>query len=517
MGESFWMDYVMRVTTDQAEKAQETPTKALESLESKWKEGLISEEKYADEKKELMRRFWASLVEDTATQRSFKQQDITVQVCNSAQFADSWLRTEVVEKGETLVGVAVEWNSKWRVKGAKARSRISTIQVSTAASVLIIQMAFLRPLKPPALLKQVLADPRIRKVGTGMLSDALKLKQDWQLSVIGRVDAAALAAELDYLPQGARANTSLVAKTVLALDYEKPRQVALGNWEAESLTDLQITCGALDSWVPRAALSYLESLTGARPTVADTTPPSAALARGRQRGRGTQTQQRRSEAEERERREREREEAEKAQEGGEKTLARGEPDMELYLPLVDVRQPGSCAHWLWRGSRVSDQHIARYCNVQLEVDENEWSSCTRVRLWGQPDNVKEAAEWVRKLLAKSQIDEEYRELGLSAPAYIETPLGDDKYQATALVNTPELVSWSFFPTTLTETFTGAPVPVRGQRLKKDRERAAFFAAANAADLAADSILGKHRPSTVEGPLPGGLDPAVMWRVSGYTL
>eukprot|EP00287_Rhodomonas_sp_CCMP768_P005793 CAMPEP_0196737110 /NCGR_PEP_ID=MMETSP1091-20130531/14941_1 /TAXON_ID=302021 /ORGANISM="Rhodomonas sp., Strain CCMP768" /LENGTH=473 /DNA_ID=CAMNT_0042080915 /DNA_START=240 /DNA_END=1657 /DNA_ORIENTATION=- len=276
LGESFWMDYVMRVTADQPGEKQETPTKALEAVEAQYQEGAISEERYAARKRELMAAFWASLVEDDTIARRFKQQDISVQVCNSKQFADSWVRTHVIEAGETLVGLAVEWNSKWRVKGRRARSRISTIQVSTASSVLIVQMSLLKPLTPPPLLKQILADPRIRKVGTNVLSDALKLQKDWRLPVLARVDAASLAEELKYT-EGGRANTSTVAKKVLALDYEKPKKVALGNWEAESLSDLQITCAALDGWVPRAAVAYLESLTGSKPTVADVTPPSAAL------------------------------------------------------------------------------------------------------------------------------------------------------------------------------------------------------------------------------------------------
>ena len=42
----------------------------------------------------------------------------------------------------------------------------------------------------------------------------------------------------------------LLAKRVLSLDYETPKAVTLGNWESETLTNMQLSCAALDSWVP---------------------------------------------------------------------------------------------------------------------------------------------------------------------------------------------------------------------------------------------------------------------------
>ena len=47
----------------------------------------------------------------------------------------------------------------------------------------------------------------------------------------------------------------------------------------------------------------------------------------------------------------------------------GPPDQELYVPKVDVRQGGWCAYWVWRGTRVSNQHVSRFCNVQVQVEE----------------------------------------------------------------------------------------------------------------------------------------------------
>ena len=49
---------------------------------------------------------------------------------------------------------------------------------------------------------------------------------------------------------------------VLLLDYEKPRAVTLGNWESDTLSDLQLSCASLDAWVPLQALAYIETELG---------------------------------------------------------------------------------------------------------------------------------------------------------------------------------------------------------------------------------------------------------------
>ena len=145
-------------------------------------------------------------------------------------------------------------------------------------------------------------------------------------------------------------------------------------------------------------------------------------------------------------------------------------------------------------------------------------------------------------------------------------------RSTAIINTPEVVAWSFFPRTLTQTFSGEPIEIRPEKRgnatpvetpgRKSRERAAFFAQADAAakvcvfafafvlafvfafafafafafvcvcvcvcayvclythththTQAADELLGQ-RPGVLIGPLPAGLDPSVMWRVTRYNL
>jgi hypothetical protein len=208
----------------------------------------------------------------------------------------------------------------------------------------------------PELLRAVLDDSRIRKVGSAALPDALKLKRDWGARVLGRVDACDAAAALDYADAGA--GLPAVARAVLALDYAMPGGVARGDWGAVSLSDMQLTCAALEAWIPREALAYLETLTDTV-TPADARDPAAAQAlpdtAGVRRGGSAAVR-------------------ELPPLSGLTPYApprpaavRGEPARVLYMPKVDVRAGGACAHWLWRGTRISEQHVARYCGVELEV------------------------------------------------------------------------------------------------------------------------------------------------------
>mmetsp|Transcript_36362 Transcript_36362/g.92852 ORF Transcript_36362/g.92852 Transcript_36362/m.92852 type:complete len:189 (-) Transcript_36362:566-1132(-) len=188
------------------------------------------------------------------------------------------------------------------------------------------------------------------------------------------------------------------------------------------------------------------------------------------------------------------------------------------MPKVDVRDGGTHAHWLWRGSKVSDKHIGRYCAVKLELDDTESGMATVVKLWGGAEQIQEAKKFMSQLLSRSQLEAECFALGLGDPQYIN--VAQEKTQAmscTVVLNTMDTVEWSFVPTTLTRSFTGDPIKVRGMKKTKDIARAAFFSQASAAANAADQILGPHRPKMIEGPLPAGLDPGVMWQSTGYTL
>ena len=266
------------------------------------------------------------------------------------------MREHVIDAGENTIGLAVQWNQGGRA-GAE-RGRIALVQIAVGGAALVVQMALLQNPRMPELLRSVLADARIRKVGSAALSDALKLEKDWGVKVLGRVDACEAAAALDYVIPDA-VGLPAVARSVLALDYAVPGSVSRGDWGRVSLSDMQLTCAALEAWIPREALMYLETISGVA-TAADLRTPAAALALPDAPARGAA-----------------------APRGARlpplsgltpyapprplRPVVTGEPTRLLYMPKVDVRPGGTCAHWLWRGTRVSEQHVAQYCNVEIEV------------------------------------------------------------------------------------------------------------------------------------------------------
>ena len=177
----------------------------------------------------------------------------------------------------------------------------------------------------------------------------------------------------------------------MALNYTRPEWIKRSDWEALTLSEMQITCAALEAWIGREISVYVAGTSQTRPTV-DFSAPQAALAE-----RGINTEQ--------ERRQKNDNKMGKTSQGGEELSASGkavavedrEPDKVVYLPKVDIRDGGTHAHWLWRGTRVSDAHISRYCGVKLALDETESGTATVVSLWGPPEAVEEAVELISQV------------------------------------------------------------------------------------------------------------------------
>lgn len=173
--------------------------------------------------------------------------------------------------------------------------------------------------------------------------------------------------------------SSQVATSVLALNYSKPEWIPRSNWEAVTLSDMQITCAALDAWVAREATLYMQGVSKTRP-IQDFSSPGAALAqKGILEGKSS---------------------------GGERqqgmpshSYEDREPDKILYIPKVDLREGGSYAYWLWRGTMVSDKHIEQYCGVHLELDDTE--SATVAALWGDKRAISEAVAYMENVRSYS--------------------------------------------------------------------------------------------------------------------
>ncbi len=80
-GESYWMEYTMRVSCDVCEK-KEDPAKPLQDIERAFLDGAITADEFDDQKKLALKNFWASLVSESSNKRSIKTKAVNLQVPN---------------------------------------------------------------------------------------------------------------------------------------------------------------------------------------------------------------------------------------------------------------------------------------------------------------------------------------------------------------------------------------------------------------------------------------------------
>ena len=208
--ETYWMDYQMQVPCEEPRRGGSGVLEALATLEQQQADGEIDAEAFAAAKAAMRAQFFGAVVDESRAVRAFASKDVGVVVTNSALFVNAWLRANVVDAGLATVGVSVEWNSGARVKGGQ-RHRISILQIATPEAVLVVQLALLRPASLPDLLRDVLEDVNVRKVGNAILTDAVKLAKDWGVQLRGRVDAYKRAGEFGYIDASRKSNKGVAA------------------------------------------------------------------------------------------------------------------------------------------------------------------------------------------------------------------------------------------------------------------------------------------------------------------
>ncbi|XP_005399097.1 PREDICTED: exonuclease 3'-5' domain-containing protein 2 isoform X2 [Chinchilla lanigera] len=108
----------------------------------------------------------------------------------------------------------------------------------------------------PRTLLDILADGTILKVGVGCSEDASKLLQDYGLLVRGCLDLRYLAVRQRNLLYNGLSLKSL-SETVLNFPLDKSLLLRCSNWDAESLTEDQVTYAARDAQISVALFLHL--------------------------------------------------------------------------------------------------------------------------------------------------------------------------------------------------------------------------------------------------------------------
>jgi hypothetical protein len=157
----------------------------------------------------------------------------------------------------------------WKPDRASLPDGPATIQLSTPDSCLIVQLATLgdgSAKNAPSIIRDVVNNPNIIKVGVGIDDDALELYR-WSKVHLGGVQNGKLLWEMKsrfdigcILPShnpGRRIGLREIANKVLGVEIKKSKKLQMSNWGRKHLTDEQISYAARDAWVSAAVVAKL--------------------------------------------------------------------------------------------------------------------------------------------------------------------------------------------------------------------------------------------------------------------
>ena len=161
--------------------------------------------------------------------------------------AEAWLRNNIIDCSAQAVGFDIEWKPQYvsKKKGG-VENKTAVLQLGVEGSCLVLHLHNMKA--PPQLLRSILNDKKILKVGSGILQDVVKLKRDTGLICLGIVDTQKMAKSM-----GTNAPPKLglqaLARHFLGINLEKPKSVSRSNWENYPLTIRQIHYAAVDAWI----------------------------------------------------------------------------------------------------------------------------------------------------------------------------------------------------------------------------------------------------------------------------
>mmetsp|Transcript_1819 Transcript_1819/g.4553 ORF Transcript_1819/g.4553 Transcript_1819/m.4553 type:complete len:447 (-) Transcript_1819:1914-3254(-) len=186
------------------------------------------------------------------------------------------------EYSYTILGFDQESIAKppWKPERASLPDGPATIQLSTPSSCIIIQLSRCgdgSSLHAPDILRRIINDPRIIKVGVGIDDDALELYRWSKESFEGAHEGSSLGKNQQQIPQlwemtsrfdlgcilpdkkpSLRSGIRELAQKILGVEVEKSKKLSMSNWGKRHLTLEQISYAARDAWVPAAIVERLQ-------------------------------------------------------------------------------------------------------------------------------------------------------------------------------------------------------------------------------------------------------------------
>lgn len=190
----------------------------------------------------------------------YPAEGVEVQYTQDPIEAEAWLKNNIIDCSAQAVGLDIEWKPQFkRKKDGGVENKTAVLQLSVEGSCLVLHLCHMK--SKPKLLKNVLSNKMILKVGSGILQDVTKLNRDTGLSCKGLMDTQKMAKSIG-IPVSQKLGLKALAKHFLGFDLEKPKSVSMSNWERRPLTLEQIHYAALDAWIGLKIYLHMKMVKG---------------------------------------------------------------------------------------------------------------------------------------------------------------------------------------------------------------------------------------------------------------
>ena len=187
------------------------------------------------------------------------QQYLEVCYTSEPREVDRWLQVNNILNSfvpYTILGIDVEWKPVLDPT-TTVEPDIALLQLATPwGSVLLFHVCHSSSAEIPEVLKRTLLDPKVLKVGVGVLDDVMKIHKKWGVRATSYIDLVDLWAEqksLSSIPEGPPRKSLLsFAQYFNGFPNWKKRHITLSNWERYRLTHEQQSYAAMDAYAGAA-------------------------------------------------------------------------------------------------------------------------------------------------------------------------------------------------------------------------------------------------------------------------
>ncbi|XP_051942544.1 exonuclease 3'-5' domain-containing protein 2 [Hippocampus zosterae] len=179
-----------------------------------------------------------------------------VTVSSAEEWRQLWppMREDLV--AVPVLGLDCEWVS------VNGRSQVvSLLQLASySGRCLLVRLLAFNGAQLPPDLAEVLRDPRVLKAGVGCHDDGKRLTRDFGLSLTCTVDLRHLALRHKQLPVSNGLGLKSLAADMLNISLDKSLELRCSDWEADKLTQEQMTYAGRDAQVSVALFFHLLGL-----------------------------------------------------------------------------------------------------------------------------------------------------------------------------------------------------------------------------------------------------------------